>query len=154
MLVGGVLGATLAFLISRFLGRDWTAQSLRGQNNLMAIDQTIGHAGWKLVALIRLSPMFPFNLVNYIFGLTRISLIHYLIGTAVGLIPGSFLYVYHGALLGSQETVLPTAAAIALRISSVLALIASLVLLIYTIRIVHSALKSASIETLADISQD
>jgi uncharacterized membrane protein YdjX (TVP38/TMEM64 family) len=94
------LGATAAFLVGRYLVRDWVSAKLEGNPKFKAIDQAVGKEGWKIVLLTRLSPVFPFNLLNYAYGLTSVSLRDYVLASWVGMIPGTILYVYIGALSG------------------------------------------------------
>lgn len=99
VLVGATLGAILAFLVGRYLARDWVSHRLEGRDAFAAIDQAVAKAGLKIVLLTRLSPVFPFNLLNYAFGLTGVSLRDYTLGS-VGMVPGTLLYVYIGSLVG------------------------------------------------------
>lgn len=96
---GACIGATLAFLVGRYIARGWIARKVEGNAKFVAIDQAIGRAGFKIVLLTRLSPVFPFNLLNYALGLTRVSFKDYAIGF-IGMIPGTVMYVYAGSLLG------------------------------------------------------
>jgi len=98
--IGATLGATAAFLVGRYLARNWVAGKIEGNNKFAAIDQAVGKEGLKIVLLTRLSPVFPFNLLNYAFGITKVSLKDYFIGS-VGMIPGTIMYVYIGSLAGS-----------------------------------------------------
>jgi uncharacterized membrane protein YdjX (TVP38/TMEM64 family) len=91
-------GATLAFLIARYLIRDKIAQSIERHPKFDAVDQAIGKEGWKIVALLRLSPVVPFNLQNYLYGLTAIQLKPYVLASWVAMLPGTFMYVYLGYL--------------------------------------------------------
>ncbi|MEL6490183.1 MAG: TVP38/TMEM64 family protein [Cyanobacteria bacterium J06621_3] len=93
--IGAMLGATAAFLIGRFVARDWIAQKVADKPFFKALDNAIAEEGLKLIFLIRLSPAFPFNLLNYALGLTKVSLKDYVIGTT-GIIPGTIMYVYLG----------------------------------------------------------
>ncbi len=68
--IGATLGATCAFLVGRYLARGWVAKKLEGNEKFKAIDRAVAREGWKIVGLARLSPFFPFNLLNYAFGLT------------------------------------------------------------------------------------
>ena len=102
--IGSILGATFAFLIGRYLARDWIAQKLEGNEKFKAIDEAVAQEGWKIVGLTRLSPIFPFNLLNYAFGLTNVSLRDYFFASWVGMFPGTVLYVYVGSLAGSLAT--------------------------------------------------
>ena len=98
--VGATLGATAAFLVGRYLARGWVARQIEGNEKFKAIDEAVADEGFKIVLLTRLSPVFPFNLLNYAFGVTRVSLKDYFLGS-VGMLPGTLAYVYFGSLLGS-----------------------------------------------------
>lgn len=102
--VASTLGATLAFLVGRYIARDWIAQKVEGKPRFKAIDEAVGKEGWKIVGLTRLSPVFPFNLLNYAYGLTRVSLRDYVIASWIGMMPGTVMYVYIGSLAGSLAT--------------------------------------------------
>lgn len=97
--VGATLGAIAAFLVGRYLARDRISQKIAGNPNFAAIDQAVAQEGFKIVLLTRLSPVFPFNLLNYSFGITGVSLRDYALGS-VGMIPGTLMYVYIGSLAG------------------------------------------------------
>ncbi|MEA5566885.1 TVP38/TMEM64 family protein [Anabaena sp. UHCC 0399] len=98
--IGATLGATAAFLVGRYLARGWVAQKIADNQKFAAIDRAVGKEGLKIVLLTRLSPIFPFNLLNYAFGITGVSLPDYFIGS-VGMIPGTIMYVYIGSLAGN-----------------------------------------------------
>ncbi|MEW6495506.1 MAG: TVP38/TMEM64 family protein [Cyanobacteriota bacterium] len=102
--IGATIGATAAFLIGRYLARGWVAKKIEGNKKFRAIDEAVGKEGLKIVLLTRLSPLFPFNLLNYAYGITGVSLKDYVIGS-VGMIPGTIMYVYIGSLAGSLATV-------------------------------------------------
>jgi len=97
--IGAMLGATAAFLVGRFFARDWIAKKIAGNRFFNSLDNAIAEEGLKLIFLIRLSPAFPFNLLNYALGLTKVSLPDYVLGTT-GIIPGTIMYVYLGSLIG------------------------------------------------------
>ena len=98
--IGSVTGATCAFLVGRYLARGWVAKKIAGNHKFKAIDEAVAREGWKIVGLTRLSPIFPFNLLNYSFGLTKVSLRDYVIASWIGMIPGTIMYVYIGSLAG------------------------------------------------------
>lgn len=98
VLAGATLGATLAFLVGRHLAREKVAAALRGKAWFGAVDEAVAREGWRVVLLTRLSPVFPFTLLNYAFGLTRVPLRSYVLASALGMIPGTLLYVYLGTL--------------------------------------------------------
>jgi uncharacterized membrane protein YdjX (TVP38/TMEM64 family) len=93
-LTGATIGAMLAFLIARYLASDWAEQKSGG--HLKRLKEGVESEGWRFVAFVRLVPLFPFNLLNYALGLTRIRLSHYLIATYVCMLPGAFAYTYLG----------------------------------------------------------
>ena len=97
---GSTIGAALAFLIARHLARA-RVQELAGKNpKFKAIDKAIGDGGWKIIALLRLSPAFPFNLSNYLFGLTAIRFWPYVLTSWLAMMPGTLMYVYLGYAAG------------------------------------------------------
>ncbi len=95
-LAGAILGATLAFLCGRYLVRKRVEAATKGNKKFAAIDQAIGEQGWKIVGLLRLSPLIPFNLSNYFYGVTAVGFLPYLLASAVGMLPGTLLYAYLG----------------------------------------------------------
>jgi len=99
--IGATVGATLSFLIGRYLARAWVAGKIRGNARFEAIDRAVAEEGWKIVGLTRLSPVFPFNLLNYAYGLTQVSLKDYFLASWLGMLPGTVMYVYLGSLAGS-----------------------------------------------------
>ncbi len=98
--IAATLGATAAFLVGRYVARDWVSKRLEGNARFKAIDEAVGKEGWKIVILTRLSPVFPFNLLNYAYGLTRVTLRDYFFASWAGMIPATILYVYIGSLSG------------------------------------------------------
>ena len=102
--ISSISGATLAFLIGRYLARDWVAGKIQGNSKFEAIDVAVAQEGWKIVGLTRLSPVFPFNLLNYTFGLTQVSLKDYFLASWIGMLPGTLMYVYIGSLAGDLAT--------------------------------------------------
>ena len=117
-LTGATLGALLAFLIARHLASDWVEQKTGGR--LRRLKEGVENEGWRFVALVRLVPFFPFNLLNYALGLTRIRLLHYLVATYVCMLPGALAYSYLGyagreAVTGSEGLIQKGLLALALR---------------------------------------
>ena len=140
--ISSISGATMAFLIGRYLARDWVAGKIRGNQKFEAIDVAVAQEGWKIVGLTRLSPVFPFNLLNYAFGLTQVSLKDYVLASWVGMLPGTVMYVYIGFLAGDLATLgsgerSRTPAEWALL---VVGLMATVVLTLYITRIAQRAL--------------
>jgi len=98
--IASTLGATCAFLVGRHIARDWVSKKIQSNPKFQAIDEAVAREGWKIVGLTRLSPVFPFNLLNYAYGLTRVSLRDYFFASWVGMLPGGIMYVYIGSLAG------------------------------------------------------
>ena len=97
--ISATLGATAAFLVGRYLARDAIARKIERNEKFAAIDRAVADEGWKIVFLTRLSPVFPFTLLNYAFGLTRVRLSHYVLASWIGMMPGTVMYVYLGSLV-------------------------------------------------------
>lgn len=95
-LTGATLGASMAFLISRYLAADWVKR--KTGTRLHQIVKGIKEEGWRFVAFVRLVPIFPFNLTNYALGLTSIRLLQYVVVSFFCMIPGAFAYTYLGAI--------------------------------------------------------
>src|SRR4029453_386983 len=93
---GATLGAALAFLVARFLARDKIEAIAQRNDKFRKIDNAIGRQGAKLIFLLRLSPVIPFNLSNYFYGLTGVKFWPYVLASWIGMMPGTFLYVYIG----------------------------------------------------------
>jgi len=89
-------GAAAAFLIGRYLARDRVAGMVKSYPRFRAIDRAVGQGGWKIVALLRLSPVVPFNLQNYLYGLTAIRFWPAVLASWVAMLPGTFMFVYLG----------------------------------------------------------
>jgi uncharacterized membrane protein YdjX (TVP38/TMEM64 family)/rhodanese-related sulfurtransferase len=105
-LSGATLGALLAFLIARHLGADWVAR--RAGPRLRNLNEGVSAEGWRFVAFVRLVPLFPFNLLNYALGLTRIPLLAYVLASAIFMLPGALAYTWLGhtgreALAGGED---------------------------------------------------
>lgn len=96
--IAALLGASLAFLISRHVARDWVGRRLEKRPWLWALGEAVAQEGWRIVVLARLAPGSPFFLLNYLFGLTRLSFRHYFWATAVSIVPGTAMFVYLGAV--------------------------------------------------------
>src|SRR5438105_11611820 len=94
---GSTLGAALAFLVARFIARQKIEAMAKENEKFQRIDRAIGEQGAKLVFLLRLSPVIPFNLSNYFYGLTGMKFWPYVLASWIGMMPGTFLYVYIGA---------------------------------------------------------
>jgi len=93
---GATFGASLAFLVARFIARDKIEAIAKRNETFRKIDNAIGKEGAKLIFLLRLSPVIPFNLSNYFYGLTGVRFWPYVVASWIGMIPGTFLYIYIG----------------------------------------------------------
>jgi uncharacterized membrane protein YdjX (TVP38/TMEM64 family) len=103
--VAAVIGSTGAFLVARHGGRRWIEPRVEGDARFAAIDRAVGTQGLKITFLLRLSPVFPFVLLNYALGLTRVRLRDYALAS-FGMLPGTLLYVYFGKAAGDLATAL------------------------------------------------
>ena len=101
-----IAGATAAFLLGRTLLRDWAARKTSDSARVQAISRAVEQEGFKIVLLLRLSPLIPFNVLNYALSLSRVRVGTYVAASAIGMLPGTALYVYLGSLA-------PTAAQLA-----------------------------------------
>lgn len=146
--IGATLGAIAAFLVGRYLARGWISKKIEGNQKFAAIDRAVAHEGFKIVLLTRLSPIFPFNLLNYAMGVTGVSLRDYALAS-VGMIPGTIMYVYIGSLAGDLARVgtasQPANPAIqwAIRIVGLLATVA---VTVYVTRVARQALAEKVVE--------
>ncbi len=102
--VGASVGATAAFFLARTVARSAIEQKLENNSRFAAVDRAVEREGLKIVMLLRLSPVFPFNMLNYALGLTRVRPRDYMIA-CLGMLPGTMLYVYTGKVVGDVAAV-------------------------------------------------
>lgn len=102
--IGATLGAAAAFLVSRHLARTAVERRLAGNERFAAIDRAVGREGRKIVFLLRLSPVFPYNVLNYALGLTTVRFRDYVVAS-VGMLPATLLFVYYGQVAGDLARV-------------------------------------------------
>ncbi len=141
--ISSVLGATAAFLVGRYFARGLITKKIEGNARFSAIDHAVANEGWKIVGLTRLSPIFSFNLLNYAYGLTRVSLKEYVLASWIGMLPGTVMYVYIGSLAGDLATLgVDTAEAptTAKWIINAVAFIATVLVTVYVTKIAKKAL--------------
>ena len=140
--IGATLGSITAFLVGRYLARDWVAKKIAGNDKFAAIDRAVSKEGLKIVLLTRLSPAFPFNLLNYAFGVTGVSVRDYVIGS-IGMIPGTIMFVYIGSLAGNLALIgtatQPTNPTLQWTIR-IIGLIATVAVTVYVTRLAKQAL--------------
>jgi uncharacterized membrane protein YdjX (TVP38/TMEM64 family) len=118
-LIGATSGATLAFFIARYLAAEWVEQ--RSQGIVKKLKEGVEQEGWRFVAFTRLVPLFPFNLLNYAFGLTKIRPLHYIVTSFFAMLPGAAVYSFVGyagreSAVGGEGLALKVAAALGLLI--------------------------------------
>jgi len=103
VLLSATIAATVAFFIGKTLLRTWVEEMLQDQPQFAKIDKAVGREGFKLLLLVRLSPIFPFALSNYLYGASSIDFVSYFWGTLFGFAPGTLAYVYTG-MIGKELT--------------------------------------------------
>lgn len=142
VLNGATLGAAAAFWIGRTLARDWVASKVAKNPRFKAIDEAVGKQGFKIVLLTRLSPVFPFNMLNYAYGITRVRFRDYILATWIGMLPGALMYVYIGTALASVAEIFDTERkpTVAQQIFFVAGLIATIAVTVYVTRVARRAL--------------
>ena len=147
--VGDFLGSTFAFLIGRYLARDWLQSHIPDRGKLQALDKAVRTQGAKLVILLRLANIVPFFLLNYGMGLTRITAKQYMVG-GIALLPGCLIFSYSGLLIGDVARLRAENGWSQLGwgkvIVPVVALCAIIALLITAWRMTRKALKDANVE--------
>ena len=139
---GSVIGACCAFLLGRYFARDWVAQKIAGNTKFAALDNAVRDKGFVIVLLTRLSPVFPFNLLNYALGITGVRFPNYALGSWLGMIPGTVLYVYLGSAAQNLTEVLSGEVASGSNVLLYVGLAATLVLTILITRFATQALNS------------
>ncbi len=151
--IGSTIGASLAFLIARYAAREKVAAMASGNRHFDAIDRAIGEGGWKIVGLLRLSPAIPFNLQNYLYGLTPVRFWPYAFTSWIAMMPGTFLYVYLGHVTGAavaadRQRTLGEWAMLAI------GLVATVVVTVYVTRLANRKLKEQADREQADEDAD
>jgi len=101
---GANLGACAAFLVGRTVARNWIAGKISGNPKFVALDEAVAKKAFKIVLLLRLSPVFPFNILNYALGLTQVSFRDYALATLIGMLPEILMLVYIGSVATSWAT--------------------------------------------------
>ena len=143
VVAGATLGATLSFLLARGVFRRRVESMTKGNPKFRALDRAIAREGAKIVFLIRLAPVFPFTYINYAFGLTGVRTLPYAVATLIGIIPGTFAFVYLGysgaqaAAGGADQTRL---------VINVVGAVLALVATVFVARVATNAIRKAGIE--------
>lgn len=146
VLVGANLGALCSFLLARTQLREKVAKWAEANPKFAALDQAIGQAGFKMVFLSRLSPAFPFVLLNYLLGLTKVRTGAYVLANLLGMLPGTFLYVYIGAVAGEALNGTPDNSGPFRKILTVVGLFATIGVVVLVTRLARRALAQAQNE--------
>ena len=144
--LGSTVGATSAFLAGRTLLRGLIEHKVAGDVRFRTLDAAVAEQGFKIVMLTRLSPVLPFNLLNYAFGLTRVRLRDFVLASWIGMFPGTVLYVSIGAAAKSLSDILAGRAegGVAQKVMFGAGLIATLVVTVLMARIAKKALADAT----------
>ncbi len=144
--VASTLAAAIAFLVARYLARGAVEKKAATHPRFRAIDRAIGQGGWRVIALLRMSPAVPFSLGNYLFGLTPVRFWPYVAASWLAMLPGTFLYVYLGYVgrtgltaAGGESTTSP--GQLALLIAG---LAATVVVIVYVTRLARRALRASA----------
>ncbi|HKX50583.1 MAG TPA: FAD-dependent oxidoreductase, partial [Candidatus Binatia bacterium] len=152
--LGANLGALCSFLLARTLLRDKVANWAAANPKFRSLDQAIGKQGFKMVLLTRLSPVFPFVLLNYFLGLTAVRAAPYVLANLIGMLPATFLFVYIGAaardaLAGQMDA----SAGFYQQILKVVGLLATVAVVVVVTRIARKALREAEQEQEGDTAR-
>ena len=143
--IGSTLGACAAFLLGRTLARAHIEEKVKGNRTFTAIDEAVGKEGFKIVFLTRLSPVFPFTLLNYAYGLTKVPFRHYALASWIGMLPGTLMFVYLGSAVRSLADIAAgkVQGGAAQRILFWVGLIVTFVVATLVTRIARNAIKQA-----------
>lgn len=150
VLIGAMIGETFAFLLGRYLVRDWIEVKIANNQTFTALDRALHKEGLKIILLTRLSPIFPFSLLNYAFGITGITLKDYFLGS-VGMIPMTITYVYLGSLAVDLTTIANNTHLANSQLQWAVKIIGFLATIVATLYITHVA-RQALHKSLANVS--
>jgi uncharacterized membrane protein YdjX (TVP38/TMEM64 family) len=144
VMVGSVVGSLAAFLVGRTFARDFVEQKAKENPKFAAIDQAVEREGFKIVLLTRLSPVFPFNLLNYLFSITNVRTRDYFFASWIGMLPGTIMYVYLGAAAKDLTQILSgnIEGGEGQKVLLGVGLVATIAVTIYVTRIARRALKA------------
>jgi uncharacterized membrane protein YdjX (TVP38/TMEM64 family) len=154
VVIGANLGALGAFWLTRTFLRERVVQWAAANPKFTALDRAIGREGFKMVLLARLSPVFPFTLLNYLLGLTTVRMSSYVLANLIGMLPGTFLYVYIGATARDALSAGSSSVGrwqLVLRIAGLLATVAVVVLITRTAKRALAQAEQENIEEVAEL---
>jgi uncharacterized membrane protein YdjX (TVP38/TMEM64 family) len=151
--IGANLGACAAFLVGRTLARDWVEKKVQANSKFVAVEDAVAREGFKIVLLLRLSPVFPFNFLNYALGLTKVSLVHFALASLIGMIPGALMYVYIGSVAGSLAAIASghVEGGVAGEVLKWVGLVVTIAVTVFVTRIARRSLKEAEIRSNANV---
>ncbi|MBS1810456.1 MAG: TVP38/TMEM64 family protein [Acidobacteria bacterium] len=148
VIVGANLGALTSFLLAKTKLRDNVREWAKGNPKFAALDRAIGQNGFKMVLLTRLSPAFPFTLLNYFLGLTSVPVGAYVLANFLGMLPATFMYVYFGSLAGDTITGAGSGSASVLQWGlKIVGLLATIVVVVFVTNMARKAMAAADIPT-------
>jgi len=142
--LGSILGSTAAFLIGRFFARDWVAAKVAASPRFKAIDDAVARSGFKIVLLTRLSPVFPYNLLGYMYGITQVKLRDYFFASWIGMFPGTVMYVYLGYALGEAAMAGERDKTVGEYVLIAVGLVATIAVTVVITKIARNALREAT----------
>jgi uncharacterized membrane protein YdjX (TVP38/TMEM64 family) len=147
--IASTVGACAAFLVGRTLARGWVEQKVADRAKFKAIDEAVGKQGFKIVLLTRLSPIFPFNLLNYAYGLTNVKFWTYAVASWLGMLPGTVMFVYFGKAAKSLTQIAAGQSQdkLATRVFLVLGLIVAIAVVVFVTHVARKALRQAVDQT-------
>jgi uncharacterized membrane protein YdjX (TVP38/TMEM64 family) len=152
VVISANIGAALAFLLGRYLLRRRVERWLEGREKLSAVDRAVEGQGWRVVALTRLSPAFPFNVQNYFYGLTGVRFWSYVLASLFAMLPGTLLYVYVGVAGAEVASALGGAASWGRTALLVAGLLATLVVVVLVTRVAKRELEKVTRESTGDVA--
>lgn len=147
--IASTSAAAVSFLIGRYLARGWVAKQIESQPKFAAVDKAVAKEGWKIVGLVRLSPVFPFVFLNYAFGVTQVSFRDYVIASWIGMMPGTVMYVYFGSL--AQLAGEAAGGGVAKTVLNIVGLVATVAVTVYVTKIAKKALDEQIEDAPADV---
>lgn len=150
--LGSTIGAFFAFLIGRYFARDSVQKAVSTNPTFAAIDSAIGNEGWKIVGLMRLSPLVPFSLSNYFYGITAVKTLPYVLVSWIAMLPGTVMYVYIGTVVGLAASGSAVGMTPGRLILTIVGLLATVAVSVMVTRIAKKAIKERGItgETTAE----
>ena len=141
--IASVLGASAAFLLGRTMARDFVEHKATEFPKFVAVDAAVEQAGFKIVLFTRLSPAFPFNVLNYLFGITRVRMRDYFLASWIGMLPGTVMYVYLGTAIKNVADLIggKFEGGIAQKTLLAVGLVATVIVTIYVTRVARAAIR-------------